>query len=66
MDFSKFRMPTHETHVLYKCDRCGEETWYVLRLPPDMLRHERMNTFGRRCGGHLGEIDSKRVERGAS
>jgi len=25
---------------LYKCLRCGKETWYVIELPAHMLRHE--------------------------
>ena len=61
MDFSKFKIPTHEEHCFYRCDRCGEEGWYVLRLPDHMLTHTRMGGVGRRCGGALVLVESKMV-----
>ena len=56
MDFENFKPPP-KVDCLYRCEACGEEDWYAVRMP-DGWKHE-SNRGMRRCGGLLLLIEER-------
>ena len=56
MDFSKLK-PRDKTEYLYRCRKCGEEAWFVIKLPPRM---EKCRPIVGYCGGILDLVDTKK------
>jgi len=50
-----FRIPdkSDRQDYLYRCQKCGEEEWYVIELPSHQLKHTLCRNIYRKCGGRL-------------
>lgn len=55
MDFSKFKPKKDKCYYLYRCNRCGVETEFTIRLPEHLLTDSELraqaNGSVKRCNG---------------
>lgn len=41
VDFKKLILLVHRTHVLYRCNQCDREQWYVSKVPSDVANADK-------------------------
>lgn len=55
----KFRMPDPDNEFQYTCQRCGQTSWYSIRLEPGTTHM----LFPKDCGGILKLVSTRPVKK---